>query len=115
MLVLPGEKIVSEPTFWFSWYDHPYTSILWLASYSKNYKAGSTFEEAMRENKADILILDNRTDQFISDEPFKDIYDETFRIPQKDLDAFIKNRANLIYEYRDDYLGQVRVYRIHWQ
>jgi hypothetical protein len=108
-----NDSIMGAQTFWFGLYDHPYYSWEGLTYYQR-YRPGSTIVQALGEFHPDILIVDQHLDSFISDTRLESAYGESLRLPRREVEAVLRERASLLLTYDSAYYGIVRVYRLRW-
>jgi hypothetical protein len=112
-VVQPGDSIMAPQIYWFGLYDHVYYSWETLVYYQR-YVPGSTLEDALREFRPDILIIDAGWDYFISDQPGNSPYLQHLRLSRTEMETFLNSHAHLVDEFDGVCYGQVRVYRIAW-
>jgi hypothetical protein len=112
-VVQPGESIMGPQTYWLGLYDHSYYSWESLIDY-QSYAPGSTIEDALRELRPDILIIDRHLAVFISDKPGQSGYGRYLHLPKSELEAFLDRYATLVGQLDIDYYGPIRIYRITW-
>ena len=73
-------------------------------------------EDAFRDFRPDILILDQHWDKFFSDEKTEDIYYQSLRLSRSEFDRFLAEmNAVLLATIEDDLYGPVRIYRLSWE
>ena len=113
-VVRPGESIMAPQTYWFGLYDHTYYSWEELVYY-RRYAPGSTVEDALREFRPDVMIIDESWDCFISDQPGDSPYLQHLRLSRTEMETFLERQADLVVEFDGAAYGQVRVYRIAWE
>ncbi len=111
----PEDTILAAQTYWFGLYDHVYYSWEELI-YFQRYAPDSTLEDAFREFRPTVLIIDGHMRGFISDDPDgSSIYAEHLNLPETEMKAFLARYSELADEFEVDYYGLIQVYRLHWE
>jgi hypothetical protein len=111
--VRPEDTIMGPQTYWFGLYDHDYYSWEQLVYY-RRYLPDSTLEDALREFRPDILIIDQGMEYYISDTVLKSTHSEARRLPRTEMESFLSRYAELIAVLGEDDDHKVQVYRIEW-
>jgi 4-amino-4-deoxy-L-arabinose transferase-like glycosyltransferase len=112
--IQPGESIMASQTYWFGLYDHVYYSWEELVYY-RRYAPDSTLEDAFREFRPDVLIVDESWDCFVTDRPGDSPYLQHLTLPRTAMESFLSRYAYLVDEFDGGCFGPVRVYRIAWE
>ncbi len=113
-VIPPGASVMAVETYWLGLYDHVYYSWELLPKY-RHYRPGSTLEEALREFRPDILIIDGQMRAFIIDpDPQGDPYRQYLQITPAELERFLARQAQLLIAFDGGDYGPVSVYRIDW-
>lgn len=112
-IIQAGEAIMGPQTYWFGLYDHRYYSWEELVYY-RRYAPGSTVEDALREFRPDVLIIDSGWNAFITERPGDSLYLEHLWLPRAEMDAFLSRHAELAGSFDNAYYGHFRIYRISW-
>lgn len=111
--IRPGDAIMGPQTYWLDLREHTYYSWEGLIYYQR-YMPGSTLEDAFREFRPNILIIDNRMDSSTFDAVAGGPRPTYFRISPAELDSFLECRGSLIDEFDGGPYRRVRVYRLVW-
>jgi len=114
-VIQPGDSIMAVETYWLGLYDHVYYSWELLPKY-RHYRPGSTLEDALREFRPDVLIIDGQMRAFIIDpDPHGDPYRQYLQITPAELDRFLARQARLLTAFDGGDYGPVSVYRLDWE
>jgi 4-amino-4-deoxy-L-arabinose transferase-like glycosyltransferase len=112
--VTPGSSIIGSQTYWFAVPDHRYLSWDQLVYYQRTVP-GSTLEDAFGALRPDYFIADGWLDLFITDDPSRLAgVSDNLLLPKSELNAFLKERAELVASVNTTEFGNVRIYRIAW-
>ena len=106
---------MGSQTYWFGMPEERYLSWEDIVYY-RHYVPGSTLEDALKDLRPDILVIDTHMSQFITDTPAQlSDYARHLWIPRRELQAFLDRQASLVDAFASDTSGNVRVYQIAWR
>jgi hypothetical protein len=112
-LIAHDDVVIGSQTYWFALTDRRYYSWEQLVYYKRYYPSAS-LDEAFREFKPDILILDGHLENFVKDRSDEVAYSGHLTVPKKELFSFLERHASLIDEFDGATFGRIRVFRIDW-
>jgi len=113
-IVQPDDSIMSSQVYWFGLYDHIYYSWEELVYY-RRYAPGSTMEDALRQFRPDLLIVDTDWRSNILERPGDTLYSQHLYLPRQEFEAFLDRCATLIGEFDGGSYGLIQVYRVLWE
>jgi hypothetical protein len=95
-------------------YEHPWYSWEELF-YFRQFKSGASLEDAFKELRPQILIIDAHLSYFIRDYPRNDeSYFAQLSLPATELKTILKKYATVRAELNVNYYGKIQVIEFHW-
>lgn len=118
--VLPGDgSIMGSQTYWFDLYQYSYLSWQQILAY-RRYEVNSTFDDAMKALRPDVLVIDDHMRLFITRDISEiprsgfDRYIWDRRLEKRDVDAFLKRHAALQDRFSTATYGIIEIYSLRW-
>ena len=108
-----SDSIIGSQTYWFGLYENTYYSWEQIVFY-QTLDPTITVEDALKEFKPDIFIIDGHLSNFISNSDGDSVYSKHLRIPRDELFTFLDQNADLVSVFNGDSYGQISIYRIRW-
>ena len=112
-LVGPRDVVMGAQTYWLGLTEHRYYSWEQLVYYKRHYPE-SSLEDAMREYRPDVFILDDHVESFVKGPNESGSYSGQLNVPRRELFSFLDSAATLVSDFKNPSYGRVRVYRIDW-
>ena len=112
--VEPTDVILGHQIYWFGLENHEYYSWEELIYYQR-YAPGSDLQDAFREFKPDIFIIDGHLRGYISDVDGASAYSKYLRLPAAELAQFLDENARLIDKFDGGIYGTIEIYKIEWK